>query len=76
MPPNQECSSSRSSVGILVIIIGILLMGYFGLFYDTTVYSGDGGYVHNVGLMNNRVIGLVFGGVIAVIGAILMIGKK
>ena len=75
MQPGASENSSRSHVGILVLVIGILLMGYFGLFYDTTVYASDG-YVHNVGLMNNRMTGLIFGGVIAVIGAILMIGKK
>ena len=69
-------SSGLTIAGILILVVGFLIMGYFGLFYDTTVYSGGGDYVHNVGLMNNRTMGMIFGGFITIIGIGLIIADQ
>lgn len=77
MPGMQQESSGApvlAIIGTLVLLVGIALMVYFGAFYDTTVYAGGGGYVHNVGLMNNRTIGLIFGGILLLLGAVMLIG--
>ena len=61
-------------IGTLVLVVGIVMMGYFGMIYDTTVYS-YGGDVHNIGKMNNRTTGMIFGGIIAIVGTGFIIGE-
>jgi hypothetical protein len=61
-------------ISALLMIAGACVAGYFFLFYDTTVQGAWGPAdhrVHNVGLMNDRMVGVVVGIGMAVVGAIL-----
>ena len=51
-------------------------MGYFLMFYDTSVYGGDIGYVHNINKGNNRTAGMIFGGFVAIVGTGLLIADQ
>ena len=63
---NKEASSDMISArifGFLLAIVGIFVFGYFLVAYDTTTssYSYSSSNVHNIGLMQNRLIGCVSG---------------
>jgi len=52
--------------------IGFLIMCYFALVYDTTVETDGmfgGGGVHNMGLLVNRIVGVLFGGFLMTVAA-------
>ncbi|MDZ4287811.1 MAG: hypothetical protein U0984_07625 [Prosthecobacter sp.] len=58
--------------GIVLAFLGLAALVYFGFYYNTTVggdYFGSGG-IHNIGLMNNRQIGMIGGGFVTVVGVI------
>ena len=78
MEREESGSPALSIIGGILLVIGLLLMGYFGLFYDTSVYVGRLGidYVNNVGLMNNRTTGMIFGGILSILGVALLIGGQ
>lgn len=78
---------SASTVAILLTIVGGLLAGigflmlcYYGFIYDTSVPVYPYSYfnierVHNVGLMQNRLIGIIIGGGAFVVGlALALVG--
>jgi hypothetical protein len=50
-----------SLCGGLLIIIGLVLIGYAMFFMDTTVSVPGGDRVHNIGLQQNRLMYLVIG---------------
>ena len=75
IPQESEAAPMLLIFGVLLLVVGIVAMGYFSLAYDTAVYAGDG-YVHNIGLMNNRTIGLIFGGILSILGVALLIGDQ
>jgi hypothetical protein len=58
--------------GLLVFLVGVgLLIGFLNM--DTSVAVGGGERVHNIGLMENRRVGLVGSLIAAVVGAGLII---
>jgi hypothetical protein len=75
----QIAHASRSKsygAGPFLIICGILCAVYFWSFYDTSVSTGFGS-VNNIGLMQNRQLGVIVGIAVAVVGVILVaISKK
>lgn len=59
------------TLGKVLLIVGVL--GFLiGFNIDTTVATGYGGRVHNIGLMNDRQAIIMFAGVMAVIGAVFV----
>ena len=75
---------SLRKVGMLGILLGILLLPAlviggiglalcFGFSYDTTVSTGYGSRVHNTGLMQNRLLGVVAGLSMAAMGVMVAI---
>jgi len=56
------------------ILVGGGVTLFFALIYSTAVDSGSGS-VHNIGLMNNRMIGVIVGLGIAMLGAVLRLKK-
>lgn len=74
---------SNSTVAILLMIgggllagIGFLMLWYFWLIYDTSVPVYPYSYfsterVHNIGLMQNRLVGIIIGGGALVVGLVL-----
>jgi RNA polymerase subunit RPABC4/transcription elongation factor Spt4 len=69
-------SLNASGVSSLLIICGILCSIYFWFFYETSVSTGFGD-VNNIGLMQNRQLGLIVGIGVVIIGVIMFaISKK
>ncbi|MFO0967887.1 MAG: hypothetical protein U0793_20190 [Gemmataceae bacterium] len=50
---------------------GLIAAGYFAFFFDTTVDTGFGMRVHNIGLLNERTTGILCGLGAALLGGIL-----
>ncbi len=75
MPQESSGAPVLAIIGTIVLVVGIILMGYFGMAYDTTVYAGGGDYVHNAGKLSNRTTGMIFGGFISIVGTGFIIGE-
>ncbi|MEI7821052.1 MAG: DUF4339 domain-containing protein [Verrucomicrobiota bacterium] len=86
LPPENDSAPlpdlQRSHIARAIIIIGVLIAGFFLLFYDTNVktetawVSGvkvGGTEVNNIGLMLNRLLGSIVGMVTIVVGVILLV---
>lgn len=58
-------------LGILLCIAAVLALA-FGFTYDTSVATGLGGRVHNIGLMNEKQNIIIAGGAMLVAGALLL----
>jgi hypothetical protein len=82
--PGQKAASIA---GLFLLVIGLIMFFYFAAAFDTSVavdYSATGGNslgfpdrVNNIGLMQERDVGIVAGLVLAVGGGVLMvIGRK
>lgn len=56
----------------ILLCLGAVLALIFGLTYDTSVSTGLGGRVHNIGLMNDRQNIIIVGGAMLVAGALLL----
>jgi hypothetical protein len=65
--------SGLMAFGVLLCIVGCLITLVYWLIYDTTV-----GYesTHNLGLMNNRVVGTIVGVGMALGGLIVSLGSE
>jgi len=69
--PASEGGSGLRIFGIILLIIGLAVTGFFFLAYDTSVDSGFG-RVNNFGLMADRQNGIIIGIGLCVIGPILV----
>jgi hypothetical protein len=67
--------SDTSGLDTLLIVGGIILSAYFWFFYDTSV-STSFGSVNNIGLMQNRQLGLIVGIGLAIAGVIMFAISK
>jgi len=83
--PSQQGSSQSSDLGglgVFLIFAGIVVAGYFAFGYDTTVgatnaFTGEYmGRVNNIGLMNDRSIGVMIGAAVFFVGAIAALSSK
>ena len=73
-PPKQSVPDSGSGAngwGGLLLVIGIIVAGYFLFFFDPSVYTGFG-RVNNIGLLQDRQNGLLVGVAMAIVGAVLL----
>src|SRR4030095_4910648 len=81
-----KIAMSRSTRGGALVIIGLIIAGYFYFLFDTSVpveshyISGygtiGGGRVNNLGLMQDRTLGFGAGLAIAIVGAVMMASDK
>lgn len=62
---------SSNSVAFLFLALGACITLYHSLLFDTTVETFAGKRVHNIGLMNERMVGLAVGIGMSILGAIL-----
>jgi len=81
-------SNYLTTLGVIMLLVGLAVAIYFFLFFDTSVevpttelfgQTFGGERVNNIGLMNQRTNGVIFGMGIAIIGLILALvtkGKK
>ncbi|MGD1089900.1 MAG: hypothetical protein ABR955_14430 [Verrucomicrobiota bacterium] len=75
LPPADKGSSGLRTFGVLLLIGGLAVTGYFFFAYDTSVDTGDSsiGRVNNLGLMADRQNGIIIGIGLAVIGTIMLV---
>ena len=73
-------SSGLSTLGVLILLVGMGIVAYFYFFFSTAVdvptttingQSFGGGQVNNLGLMNDRMIGIIIGIAACLIGTAL-----
>lgn len=79
LPPADKGLSGLRTFGVLLLIGGLAVTGYFFFAFDTSVDTGDSsiGRVNNLGLMADRQNGIIIGIGLAVIGTImLLIGSR
>lgn len=76
----RASSSGVSTMGVLILLVGIGIVAYFYFFFSTAVdvpattiggQSYGGGQVNNLGLMNDRMIAIVIGIAACFIGTAL-----
>lgn len=81
-PVGGQASATRqngtlSLFGWLLVWLGLALMGYFFMLYDTSVSVSSGSLyggtreVENIGLLNNRATGVSLGGYLFIGGSVL-----
>lgn len=64
--------ATPSTLPSALVVVGVLALGYFSLFYDTSVAVGEGGNrVHNIGLMQAQQNGIIIGAVLLFAGVLL-----
>lgn len=81
-----KIAMSRSTSGGALVIIGLIIAGYFYFLFDTSLpveshyISGygtiGGGRVNNLGLMQDRTLGFGAGLAIAIVGAVMIASDK
>jgi hypothetical protein len=63
--------------GALFFLGGIIAAVYFYAYFDTTVATGFGSRVHNIGLMQERQVNLAISIVVALVGLVMAaVGQK
>jgi len=76
IPPVNEGSSGLRIFGVLLLIAGLAVSGYFFFAFDASVESGYG-RVNNLGLMADRQNGIIIGIGLGIVGAIMLaIGSR
>jgi len=68
-------TKSNNMLGIALIIVAILV-GLYGIALDTTVDTGYGSRVHNIGLMGLQSNLLMAGGLLLLIGVLVLLLKS
>lgn len=72
--PAKPAVAGMEAAGVVLLVIGALLAGYFFLFYDTRAPGTD---VANLSRLSDRQNGVMIGMGMAILGGILLgIGKR
>lgn len=58
--------------GLSLFLGGIAVACYYYFFFATVIYSSDVGFVHNIGLLNQRQNGILFSIAASALGAVLI----
>jgi hypothetical protein len=64
--------NQKVNIGLWVITSGACGLVYFAFLFDTSVYAGNGIRVNNLGLMQDRQLGLIVSALIVAVGAIVI----
>ena len=67
-------TTSRTTFAGVLCVIGILVLAYFLLIYDTSIQTGMGRVV-NLGLQQNRTLGVVVGVGLLIVATILAVSR-
>jgi hypothetical protein len=59
--PADALPSPRRPLAFALAVVGVLVACYFFMLFDTSVPTVGGGRVHNLGLMSDRLVGIVAG---------------
>ena len=68
-------TESSGTLAAVACVIGIIILAYYLLIYDTSVMTGMGRVV-NIGLQQNRTLGVVVGVGLLIVAAILGVSRK
>jgi hypothetical protein len=72
----KTSTSGIKIFGIVMLVSGSLGLLYYRLLFDSTVYSSYSGRIHNIGLMQDRQIGLIISGLAVILGFVcVLIGR-
>ena len=83
--PAPPARSPLRAVGVALLVVGVLIVGYFLAVYDTGVdvpksivmgQTVGGGRVNNTGLMQNRQNGVMLGAAMAMAGLICFLSSR
>ena len=66
----KDMAPSSSLLGSFLLVAGLAIVGYFFLIFDATVEGGEL-RVNNLGLLNDKQNGIIVGGILAIVGAIM-----
>ena len=67
---SQRPAGPVSGWPVFMVLAGMAMVAYFFLFYDTSVPVSGGGRVHNLGLMQERQLGLIAGFGVLITGVV------
>jgi predicted Zn finger-like uncharacterized protein len=70
----QEETTVSGILGLFMLIIGLIIVVFYFFLFTTDVDGGEM-RVNNLGKMNDRQCGIIFGGILSIVGAILGTGK-
>ena len=81
IPRHRKPATGSGSGGgwfsALLLVLGVVVCGYFFFIYDTSVATSSSERVENVGRLNFRLCGLVIGGVMFLGGLLVsLLGKS
>jgi DNA-directed RNA polymerase subunit M/transcription elongation factor TFIIS len=87
--PRRDRRPGRSSIsfawlvpGIVLLSMGVLLVLFFAVVFETTVEQFPGAdrarlpRIHNVGLMQDRQVGIIVGGILSGCGMVLVVASR
>ena len=76
-------SEGARAFGIPLLVIGLLVTAYFMLIYDITVSESNGyappefdSRIVNLGRMNERIVGIIAGIGLSIVGTLLSLVKR
>jgi uncharacterized paraquat-inducible protein A len=73
---SKRVDYSKRNWGVLVMVVGVFILA-IAFASDTTVPSGDGSRVHNLGLMQNQQNLVIVGAALLIVGGVLVaMGSK
>lgn len=67
---SERKPTAQIGFGLVLILLGVVVFLYFAFFFNTTI-EADGQLVTNFGLSNDRIAGVIGGGLIVLVGVIL-----
>lgn len=70
-----ETTASTRVLGVLLFVIGLGIMFFFLILFETAVGSGSQS-VNNIGLLNDRQCGVNAGGFLMLTGAVLLVASS
>lgn len=71
--PGESKSSGMRTVGSLLVFVALLTGGYYFAFFDQTVATSGGDRINNIGLMQDRQIGIMVSIGLLIAGTIMML---
>jgi len=72
--PHKEETTVSGVLGLLMLVFGLIIVAFYFLIFKTDVDGGEM-RVNNLGRMNDRQCGIIFGGILSIVGSILGTGK-
>jgi len=72
--PISSESPTSNKLGITLIVLGVVL-GLVSIFFDTTVSTGMGSRVHNIGLISLQSNILIIAGLLLIVGTLITLFK-